>query len=189
MCYIDYRRTWNIESTEKVKPTFRLKVNNGEIVVFPFLFLSIIALLRRFVERKVINRKHFLFWSLKNWTFSVLSKYRVPTMQNRLGNLTRPPSCKSFYHQGFFAVKRRAVFILGAKWNASHLAVRLCALRHWKQVSMPPTTQSHPPPSHEGSPHCPKDKNRSPFHGEKPLMIKWILEKRLYQISQNDFAW
>ena len=28
-----------------------------------------------------------------------------------------------------------------------------------------------PPPSHEGSPHCPKDKNRSPLHGEKPLMI------------------
>ena len=25
-------------------------------------------------------------------------------------------------------------------WNASHLAVRLCALRHWKRVSMPPTT-------------------------------------------------
>ena len=29
-----------------------------------------------------------------------------------------------------------------------------------------------PPPSYEGYPHCPKDKNRSPFHGEKPLMIK-----------------
>ncbi len=29
-----------------------------------------------------------------------------------------------------------------------------------------------PPPSYEGSPHCPKDKNRSPFHGEKPLIIK-----------------
>ena len=29
---------------------------------------------------------------------------------------------------------------LGAKWNASHLAVRLCALCHWKRVSMPPTT-------------------------------------------------
>ena len=28
-----------------------------------------------------------------------------------------------------------------------------------------------PPPSYEGFPHCPKDKNRSPFHGEKPLMI------------------
>ena len=61
---------------------------------------------------------------------------------------------------------------LGAKWNASHLAVRLCALRHWKRVSMPPTTQSHPPPSYEGYPLCPKDKNRSPFHGEKPLMTK-----------------
>ena len=31
------------------------------------------------MERKVINRKHFSFWSLKNWTFSVLSKYHVPT--------------------------------------------------------------------------------------------------------------
>ena len=25
-----------------------------------------------------------------------------------------------------------------------------------------------PPPSYEGYPHCTKDKNRSPFHGEKP---------------------
>ena len=31
-----------------------------------------------------------------------------------------------------------------------------------------------PPPSHEGYPLCTKDKNRSPFHGEKPL-IKIIL--------------
>ena len=29
-----------------------------------------------------------------------------------------------------------------------------------------------PPPSYEGLPRCPKDKNRSLFHGEKPLMIK-----------------
>ncbi|MDD7164629.1 MAG: hypothetical protein SPF86_08705 [Sodaliphilus sp.] len=28
-----------------------------------------------------------------------------------------------------------------------------------------------PPPSYEGFPLCSKDKNRSPFHGEKPLMI------------------
>ena len=35
-----------------------------------------------------------------------------------------------------------------------------------------------PPPSYEGSPHCPKDKNLSPFHGEKPLMIKWFLGKK-----------
>ena len=33
-----------------------------------------------------------------------------------------------------------------------------------------------PPPSYEGYPLCPKDKNRSPFHGEKPLMVKnfWV---------------
>ena len=30
----------------------------------------------------------------------------------------RPPFKKSCYHQGFFAVKRRAVFILGAMWKA-----------------------------------------------------------------------
>ncbi|MDY5607874.1 MAG: hypothetical protein SPF44_01220 [Sodaliphilus sp.] len=28
-----------------------------------------------------------------------------------------------------------------------------------------------PPPSYEGYPLCTKNKNRSPFHGEKPLMI------------------
>ena len=28
-----------------------------------------------------------------------------------------------------------------------------------------------PPPSYEGLPLCHKDKNRSPFHGEKPLKI------------------
>ena len=33
------------------------------------------------------------------------------------------------------------------------------------------------PPSHEGSPHCPKDKNRSPFHGEKPLMTRVMRPK------------
>ena len=37
-----------------------------------------------------------------------------------------------------------------------------------------------PPPSYEGPPHCPKDKNRSPFHGKKTLIVKWFLEKRLY---------
>ncbi len=27
-----------------------------------------------------------------------------------------------------------------------------------------------PSPSHEGIPHCAKEKNRSPFYGEKPLI-------------------
>ncbi len=35
-----------------------------------------------------------------------------------------------------------------------------------------------PPPSYEGCPLCPKDKNRSPFHGEKPQMIKYFLGKK-----------
>ena len=35
-----------------------------------------------------------------------------------LGDLIQPPSKKSCYYQGFFAVKRRAVFILGATWIA-----------------------------------------------------------------------
>ncbi|MDY5878342.1 MAG: hypothetical protein SPJ46_01645, partial [Sodaliphilus sp.] len=40
-----------------------------------------------------------------------------------LGDLTQ--LLKSFFHQGFFAVKRRAVFILGAKCEAFHFAPRL----------------------------------------------------------------
>ena len=39
-------------------------------------------------------------------------------------------------------------------------------------------TTSPTPPSYESSPHCPKDKNRSPFHGEKPLVIKWFIGKK-----------
>ena len=35
---------------------------------------------------------------------------------NLLLNLKQLPAKKPFNHQGFFAVKRRAVFILGAKW-------------------------------------------------------------------------
>ena len=39
-------------------------------------------------------------------------------MQNRFGELIQPLFKKSFYHQGGVAVKRRVVFILGAKWVA-----------------------------------------------------------------------
>ena len=60
-------------------------------------------------------------------------------------------------------------------------------------VSMPPTTQSHPPPSYEGYPLCPKDKNRSPFHGEKPLITTWFLDcinspKRFCMVGTRYFA-
>ena len=42
----------------------------------------------------------------------------------------------------------------------------------WKLVSNDAKRTIPPPPSYEGYPFCPKDKNRSPFHGEKPLIVK-----------------
>ena len=43
-----------------------------------------------------------------------------------LEDLIQPPSKKSCYHQGFFAVKRRAVFILGTMWIA--------LVRGWRSI-------------------------------------------------------
>ena len=53
-----------------------------------------------------------------------------------------------------------------------------------------------PPPSYEGYPFCPKDKNRSPFHGEKTpddKMISWKkaesnLPKRFHMVGTRYFA-
>ena len=49
-----------------------------------------------------------------------------------------------------------------------------------------------PPPSYEGYPLCPKDKNRSPFHGEKPLITTWFLDcinspKRFFMVGTRYF--
>ena len=74
-------------------------------------------------------------------------------------------------------------------WNASHLAVRLCALRYWKRVSMPPTTQPLRHPLTRAIHFAPRIKTARRFTAKKPLMITWFLGRRLYQISQNDFAW
>ena len=65
---------------------------------------------------------------------------------------------------------------LGTKWNASHLAVRLCALRHWKRVSMPPTTQSLRHPLTRAFHFAPRIKTARRFTAKKPLMIKYFLE-------------
>lgn len=54
---------------------------------FTLLFLSNIALLRRFVEGEVINRKHFPFWSLKMETFSVPSIAKGHDCEKILRNL------------------------------------------------------------------------------------------------------
>ena len=43
----------------------------------------------------------------------------------------------------------------------------------------------HPPPSYEGLPRCTKDKNRSPFHGAKPLIIKYFLGKKSIKFPET----
>ena len=60
-------------------------------------------------------------------------------------------------------------------WNASHLAVGLCALRHWKRVSMPPTTQSHRHPLTRAIHFAPRIKTACRFTAKKPddKMISW----------------
>ena len=64
---------------------------------------------------------------------------------------------------------------LGATWNASHLAVRLCALRHWKRVSMSPTTQSLRHPLTRAHHIAPRIKTARRFTAKKPndKMISW----------------
>ena len=57
---------------------------------------------------------------------------------------------------------------LGAMWNASHLAVRLCALRHWKRVSMPPTTQSLRHPLTRAIHFAPRIKTARRFTAKNP---------------------
>ena len=42
-----------------------------------------------------------------------------------------------------------------------------------------------PPPSNEGYPLCPKDKNRSPFHGEKTPYDKMNSWKEVVSISRT----
>ena len=51
-----------------------------------------------------------------------------------------------------------------------------------------------PPPSYESLPLCPKDNNRSPFHGEKPLIENDFLKrgctipKRFCMVGTRYFA-
>ena len=74
-------------------------------------------------------------------------------------------------------------------WNASHLAVRLCALRHWKRVSMPPTTQSLRHPLTRAIHFAPRIKTARRFTA-KNLDDNMISCKEVVcQISPNDFAW
>ncbi|UKI44475.1 MAG: hypothetical protein L6U16_02590 [Porphyromonadaceae bacterium] len=56
------------------------------------------------------------------------------------------------------------------------MAVLLCAFASLETSFHAANHTVPPPPSYEGCPLCPKDKNRSPFHGEKTPddnMISW----------------
>ena len=72
---------------------------------------------------------------------------------------------------------------LGATWNASHLAVRVCALRHWKRVSMPPTTQSLRHPLTRAIHFAPRIKTARRSRRKTPD-DKIFLGRRLYQIKR-----
>ena len=60
-------------------------------------------------------------------------KYHVPTQMLVivLRNLMRFFTKKSFYHQGFFAVKRRAVFVFDSIHNSATLHNLSSGIFHW----------------------------------------------------------
>ena len=79
--------------------------------------------------QRLLNPSFRLFQCSRLWHVSLQSAMFQRITQHAKGmslrygvivlrDLIQPPSKKSFYHQGFFAVKRRAVFILGATWKA-----------------------------------------------------------------------
>ena len=53
-------------------------------------------------------------------------------------------------------------------WNASHLVEELCALRHWKRVSMPPTKQSLRHPLTRAIHFAPRIKTARRFTAKNP---------------------
>ena len=77
---------------------------------------------------------------------------------------------------------------LGAMWNASHLAEGLCALRHWKRVSMPPTTQSLRHPLTRAHHIAPRIKTARRFTA-KNLDDNMISCKEVVSNLPNDFVW
>ena len=83
-----------------------------------------------------------------------------------------PSACIKLLPNRGWNQKQKHKNSLEAKWNASHLAVRLCVLRHWKRVSMPPTTQSLRHPLTRAIHFAPRIKTARRFTAKNPLMIK-----------------
>ena len=76
---------------------------------------------------------------------------------------------------------------LVATWNASHLAVRLCALRHWKRVSMPPTTQSRRHPLTRAAHFAPRIKTARRFTAKNPWWLNKFLKRGCINLPQRFF--
>ena len=108
------------------------------------------------MERKVINRKHFSFWSLKNWTFSVLSKYRVPTMQNRFGRFDTTSFQEIMLSSGVFRRETASGFYPWCNVDSprERVAEGLCGWRHGNSFPMTQSAQS--PRQMRSIPHCSK---------------------------------
>ena len=83
-------------------------------------------------------------------------------------------------------IKNKIIKIsLGAKWNASHLAVRLCALRHWKRVSMPPTTQSLRHPLTRAVHFAPRIKTARRFTAKSPWWYNDFLKRGCVNLPKS----
>ena len=96
------------------------------------------------MERKIINRKHYSFWSLKNRTFSVLSKYRVPTMQNRFEKFDAAFYQEIMLSSGVFRRETASGFYPWGKVDSprKRVAEGLCGWRHGNSFPMTQSAQS-----------------------------------------------
>ena len=108
------------------------------------------------MERKVINRKHFSFWSLKNRTFSVLSKCRIPTMQNRCGRFDTTSFRETILSSGVFRRETASGFYPWGNVDSprKRVAEGLCGWRHGNSFPMTQSAQSLR--QMRSIPHCPK---------------------------------
>ena len=123
------------------------------------------------MERKVINRKHFSFWSLKNWTFSVLSPLacfqcadilfaakHAKGMSLRYGVIVLgdSPFQEIILSSGVFRRETASGFY---PWGnvvspRERVAEGLCGWRHGNSFPMTQSAQSHR--QMRSIPHCPK---------------------------------
>ena len=127
------------------------------------------------MERKVINRKHFSFWSLKNWTFSVLSPLACFDANNNvsthwkhaegmslrygvivLGNLMRFFYQEFILSSGVFRRETASGFFPWGKVDSprERVAEGLCGWRHGNSFPMTQSAQSHR--QMRSIPLCPK---------------------------------